>query len=830
MGSYFFTDHPSYDETPTKLATFKASHGGRWSGRQWTYRDTLGGAGSILANSINTGVTSWNKDRWVYGFIHLIGPDKVYPVIGSSVTGELTIPATYNAAADWALYAAGGGANLQYALTLLPEMLDSGEMVGLTMEVKPGEKDSDNLFGVYVYYNGDLLYKFPNLSFDTASPYYIDTVINQAEGVDDIEVDIDWTGGHSVLYMGANHVHEAVAYGATGANKVGVIPAKILNYTGTGNGTVAAWDFTGLTDCTPTDIRILITGGGATFNVEDPAHHGTLPSGTVGVAYPVNGWKSLPGFTVTAGTIPFTDGDEFNVRIDPLPWWYGLEWSPTMSPSTYNQRLSRKCYLYEMDPSVPAMTAAKRHLISKFTATTIEVEGTLKNSIQMPTAAVITGAEVTLPLTFGAGVDNMFKVATPTTPAGVTGTAIGVALATGAAVVLALNTAWGLAGGAGAPFTWTDTDLALGKGTVTYTDTEGLLTAKGMDSWGQVLAQATDCYTVIGFTVGASKTYGIPGARLVVSSYDVMEGGEDGFADIVDTDYTNRLSPLSTPLLQALGQDYGLIKCAAPGVSTTAVQKAGTYMAEELNLQWRRDLPDSINDGEDESAVQDHIDNTLGRSDFAVVTFPTSAMIADPFGSSGLYRTSLTGMIHGDEAKVAVNNGGYHKAEAGVETNLPKIVKMPWASKDWEPDQEILNPRGIGMLMKKSGRWILWGDRTNYLNTEWVWKHQREQMSHYEHVLMANFDWIIYALPSKTLWAKAAAVLRAYFTPEWDKGALDPDVPFDTACVIAVDDSLNTDATEATGDLYAAVELKLVGVVERFVIMMSKAGIFEKSA
>ena len=101
-------------------------------------------------------------------------------------------------------------------------------------------------------------------------------------------------------------------------------------------------------------------------------------------------------------------------------------------------------------------------------------------------------------------------------------------------------------------------------------------------------------------------------------------------------------------------------------------------------------------------------------------------------------------MIHGREARIAADNNGYHKAEAGVDAILPKILKIPTG--DAILDEEQLNPVGIQVVKKVKGNFILWGDRTLHIDPTWKWKHQRELMSYYEHVLQENFDWIVFAI------------------------------------------------------------------------------------
>ena len=227
-----------------------------------------------------------------------------------------------------------------------------------------------------------------------------------------------------------------------------------------------------------------------------------------------------------------------------------------------------------------------------------------------------------------------------------------------------------------------------------------------------------------------------------------------------------------------------------------------------------------------ESAAITLVNDTLGRNDFAVMSFPSYAYVADPEGGADGKRKliSCTGMIHGREARIAADYTGYHKAEAGIEATLPAILALPTG--ETILDEESLNPVGIGVIKKVKGNFILWGDRTLYLDSNWKWKHQREQMSYYEHVLQENFDWIIFAINDPVEEKKAIVSFQTYFYPEWTKRALRGDT-FEDSTIIKIDAENNTDATRAAGDMNAEIKLRLADTVERFNIFIGKQGIFE---
>jgi hypothetical protein len=317
------------------------------------------------------------------------------------------------------------------------------------------------------------------------------------------------------------------------------------------------------------------------------------------------------------------------------------------------------------------------------------------------------------------------------------------------------------------------------------------------------------------------------GDEFLVEAAIEMQGGIDGNADITDSSYTQQAwDTSSSPFNRIFGRNMGLVKMATPGVTATAVIKAGAAYAEAKNHQYRYEIIDSI---VTESGAVTAINSTLGRNDFGVCSFPSYAYVSDPLatGSGKRKLVSATGMIHGREARIAVDYDGYHKAEAGVNATLPEILALPTGEKSL--NEEILNPLGVSIIKKVKGNYVIWGDRTLYIDPGWKWKHQREQMSYYEHVLMENFDWIIFAINDTEMWSLARTALITFFSAEWrPKRALRGDT-FEEAAIIKIDSENNTNATMAAGDLNAAVSLRLADTIERFIITIGKQGIFDSA-
>lgn len=319
-------------------------------------------------------------------------------------------------------------------------------------------------------------------------------------------------------------------------------------------------------------------------------------------------------------------------------------------------------------------------------------------------------------------------------------------------------------------------------------------------------------------------TSGAPGDDFMVVAALELSGGRDGIASLADSDFEQQAwNVLTSPFNRIAGKNMGLIKFASPGVTATSVQKAGVAYAAAKNHQYRYEVPSAT---VTEQSADAYVNDTLGRSDFAVIAFPSYGYVPDPEGGGEgkLKLVTLTGMIHGREARIAADYEGYHKAEAGVDATLPAVLKL--TTGDAILDEEFLNPLGINIIKKKSGNFVIWGDRTLWTDPNWKWKHQREQMSFYEQVLIESFDWIVFAINDPIEEKRALSSLKSFFFPEWTKRALRGNT-FEDAASIKIDSENNTDLTRASGDMFADVLLRLADTVERFVIRIGKQGIFE---
>lgn len=305
--------------------------------------------------------------------------------------------------------------------------------------------------------------------------------------------------------------------------------------------------------------------------------------------------------------------------------------------------------------------------------------------------------------------------------------------------------------------------------------------------------------------------------------------GYDGIAGLTTADFLKAYSIADSPFNDTQDKGLGLIKFSTPGITVlnggainaVTVEKAGLAYAYAKNHQYRYEVALSVTD---EFAAKAYVQDTLGKSAYAKVCMHGFAYVADPVLKGRLKVIPTTGMIQGREAKVAKDYKGYHKVAAGTDVDLPRVVKLETG--DTVLNGEVLNPAGLQRIVKKGGKWVLWGARTPTDNTSFLFCQHRELLSYYEHVLQESFDWIVFAINDPIEQPRAEAALKGFFLQEYRNRALRGD-SFDDACRIKIDEENNTNATRAAGDMNAEVRLQLADTVERFNITVSKAGIFE---
>jgi hypothetical protein len=302
-----------------------------------------------------------------------------------------------------------------------------------------------------------------------------------------------------------------------------------------------------------------------------------------------------------------------------------------------------------------------------------------------------------------------------------------------------------------------------------------------------------------------------------------LSKGYDGHAGVAVSDHRAAWDPTTSLFNRLRGRNLGLVKFASPGETDTTLQQDIKDYADQYGGQNRYELPTSSVTNEIQAA--NYVQNTLGRADLAAVTFPSfyNKQKQDALGTK---EVSATGMIAGLEARKAVQAQGYHEQAVGESAVLTKVVSLPTG--EAELDREILAPAGIQSIKKVGANFVHWGNTVPNLNAgSSSKKNKREQLTHYINVLRESFGFIVFEINDPETRDDALTALRSFFIPEWrPKRALRGD-RFEDAAEITIDDSNNTAATEAAGDLNAEITLRIVDLIDRFKISIGEAGIFE---
>ena len=308
-----------------------------------------------------------------------------------------------------------------------------------------------------------------------------------------------------------------------------------------------------------------------------------------------------------------------------------------------------------------------------------------------------------------------------------------------------------------------------------------------------------------------------------------FSGGYDGVAPTVN-DYQEAFDTGGTSVLDQLkGKGYGIIKFATPGITqeqskadAILIQKSGLNYACNSNHKFRLEVPSNILD---DFEIKSYVHDDIGKAQMLEVCANGFRYVNDPVLSGKLKLVSHIGSIHGWEARVASDYGGYHKPAAGVNITFTDTVKLPRGKATY--NGELLNLAGIQRIERKAGNFVLWGMRMPTNNTAFLFMQQRTQFSHYQHVMSENFDDVIFQLNDPKLWAPIESSLRAYFLGEYSNGALQG-ATFDDAVNIKIDFDNNPQSSRAAGDLFADISLYLADSVERFTLRMSKLGVSDQ--
>lgn len=794
-----YVNRGSSGATKNSLLKVEAKNGGRWGGAERVLSFAFSTLGDLTETTINYPAGGLLVDELKGATLQVLGvTTKSYLVVGNTAT-VITVKSDSTMSTDLANGSDAANKKVLLKLDTVTRAFTSngvtaGDRQALSIRWKDGEESQSEFFGMDILIDGVPIRSYNNLSLDPASKWYIDDVVNQDPNNDFVTVTVLFTGTFSAANRPANWFGQYKNFaGATLTTEIAHVKS-VTPVGATDPGFVN--DFVYPANTVRQRIELTFTSATA-FDVTTDADYGALfqdlPAGTVGVPYATtlaaNGYTGLtfmPTFTAKNGADAWVSGDIVVIDVEPFP----------VDFATGEGRLSGQVLIDGDDPNSSRLVIASNTVNTITFANAPSVAPTPDSGI----AADLLSTAITFPTTGGT-----LDVITDIT--GLVQLTYGVEANT-AALAATLN-ADGIANGLPAGlFTDGLTDFLKINLSTIY---DAASSQNGEDQFFEISAFDAE----LNLTAATSK--GVAGDAFRVEAPRELRGGYNG-ATPTDANYIAAYNVANSVINRLRGRNVGLVKIATPGVTSTLVQQAGKAYAEFRNYQYRCEIPSNYTE---ETAVVDYINNTLGRSDYAKLAFPSFANVVNKTGR-GTVLQSLTGAILGREAKTAKDWKGYHKAAAGTDVTLPNVVSLPTGER--ELDEEVLNPQGVNVIKKKKGNFIVWGSRTISSDPEWKFAHAREYISHTEQVLIENFDFVIFGLNSESERENLIPIFNDFFSPEWQKGAI-VGPKLKDAVQLKIDGENNTAATSAAGDSNVSISLAVVDMVERLNITVGKAGV-----
>jgi hypothetical protein len=772
--------------TRSKTIGFEAGNGGRWGGKRQKIIDVYA---SVTATSVTLAnpPTGLKKDELAGGKVKFNAvPGKSFDILSNTALGVLQLPADVNVVTEL-------NGSLDQLLSV--ELENDGLALGLL--IKDGQDKPLEEWGLEVYLiEGGVSTKvkdFANLNSDPESPNYFQKVIND-------DPDSEYLVKATDLHVGSitSDIRPANVFGKVLGLTDTVLSAKIHDEVISSVQGAAAKASPLVPGASVIDDEVTLTVTTAGARALGVLTFGANPSD--GDSVTLNGKVITFKTVVATPTSQLLIGGTAEATLDNLLVFIN---------ASIDTLLQDKVFAEKVSASVLNVYAQTAGLLGNAIATTSAGGGS------EPTwgAATLTG-----------GVNQVWSYESAAMPF-----LTGLTVTSGVAFVSPNDF--------GAGFTLIDTTKMSTKAFL-LGDTVKLLLSPlevGKLVGGTLVPNIDERRIKFRIVSNDASTITVKAGSTMTADADVgdsfraeyvaeLGGGYDGIANLSDLHYVNAYDTDTSPLKGLRGQNLGLVKLATPGVTSTAVQKAAVLLSESQNWQYRYEIPANVTD---EQAAEEFVNDQLGRNDFAVVSWPSFAKVQNPIGT-GLKLTSMTGAIHGAEAKVANNFQGYHKAAAGTDVILSNIIALPDGFEGKTINEEFLDPVGINFIKRKEGNFILWGDETLGTSGQ-KFKHKREYLSHIENTFLENFDFIIFSINDAQSDKLLHSAFIAFFTPELAKRAIRGESLSD-AVIIKIDNENNTDATRALGQKNAELRIRLADTTKQFIITISELGVTEAAA
>lgn len=783
---------------PSAVMTVKADNGGRWGGRADYQAGRVNLTSAVTGSStINLGI-SCLADQWEGATLRFPVEDTTYTatVVSNTAAGVFTVEGSFptsisgssTTSAPWELLLANNN-----------EITDALEAVAV--EVADGGEVAASEFGVFAWVDGLQVKAWANLSLSDASEKHWYPAI--AEDLDNYEVSpTDSFGGdpNNALHRPANFAELPVVDGVN-ANVIELQTWR-FRVTSPGGATPHVETMTVPDGCPECTITCTFSSGTA-FAVTATIHTGetlTLGTGTVDTEFDP-GFTWLPAFTIgDIGSTSPSSGNTVVITVRPLPPNLAKKGGKLIAAASSAQGDIRAIWTIVSNTASTITVAPSVDLSTKITApASPTVTGATAGdySLSGSETLIFTGVDAaTLTSSLGSGTFTAAEVADELNDLEATRTS--------------------------------------GRDRPTYvfeatTDNKVKITADvGGGTGAAVTIGSGTLNSILGFTAGSIT--GTAGQIVRVQWRQELEGGYDGIAGLASSDYEDAWAIGTTDRLNVLlGENTGVLTVSMPGVTTPASQRAMIRWAHATNSIAYTEIPTSVTT--EAAAIAWHETNLyIGEENvYTRSPFPSYARRPNPYGA-GLYLSPVSGAMLGQEARQALEAGGYHVAPAGVRASLSAIFRDLQSELTGKVlDNELLNAYGLTEIRKAGGQIRVWGDRIAAGAYGRPFYHVRKTNSHVGRILLVNTIGLVFLPINDFTFARAYQEIAELFAPWYRAGWFDDlgGPAFTDQVAIKVDKTNNTAADRAAGNLNIAIGYGVVGTAERVVYTLGPNGLTE---